>query len=123
MKWTLCVLPLLVVAGVTVYTINQRDSRPEYVGKAESRLASYLGVTHGPGHCKAAAIANEPDHWNMACLSEKGEVFAYDLYPPEKAPYSVADGFYLVAKNKLAIISANEGLTEYLKIDTGNSTE
>ena len=121
MKWKRYAFPLLIIAVAGVYAVKQHDSRPAYVGKAESRLSSYLGTTHGHKTCAATAIEGVQDRWKMECRSETGELFVYDLYPPEKAPYRVADGFYLVAKNKLAIASASEGLTEYLQIDTGNS--
>lgn len=111
-------IPLLGVVGMVMRVWYTHDSRPAYVGNAESRLSSYLGVTHGPVKCSAIPVNDGQDRWKMECLSKEGESFEYDLYPPEKAPYTVADGFYLVAQNKSAIATASEGLTEYLRIDT-----
>lgn len=96
-------------------------SKPAFISKAESKLASFLQYTYGPGGCKAVSITH--NSWQMTCNYDEGKsIFKYALYSPDQAPYKVANGFYLVALNDFARQSATEGLTRYLDIDIDNAS-
>ncbi|XTZ37369.1 hypothetical protein ACQYRI_15500 [Salmonella enterica] len=119
MKKLLIFLPLIAGIGFIIYKSTQTEPQPPFVDKAQTRVTSYLSNSYGPVSCEAAKIT--ADKWAMACHTLTARVernINYALYPPEKAPYGVADGFYLVALNAEAKKSAHEGLMRYLKIGT-----
>lgn len=119
MKWknTLILPSLCVVVFGSVYFNLTKSNVPAYVEQAANRVESYLSSDYGPGDCKYSVA--QGDKWKLNCLvSARSTVYEFTVLPSDQAPYSVARTFYLKADNDNARKSADQGLMQYLQIDT-----